>query len=129
MSAYVVQTAPSPRPLTAWSWSLAAAAIALAVISAIGMIVTQSDATGRTVADAAQAGHMAPLLAVAGAGLAMVLVVVGMIVTAVQAGRIQRSGGPRVLARSLIVMGLGLGLSVIVWIVIVTVWAMGPGAQ
>lgn len=125
MSAYVVQTAPSPRPVTAWSWSLAAAAIVLAVISAIGMIVTQSDASERTVADAAEAGQMAPLLVIAGAGLAMILVLVGMIVTAVQAGRVQRRGGPRVLARSLVVMGCGLGLAVILWFVVVTVWAMG----
>lgn len=129
MSAYVVQTAPSARPVTTWSWILATAAIVLAVISAIGMIVTQSEATERTVADAAEAGQIAPLLAVGGAALAMLVVLVGMIITAVLAGRIQRRGGPRALARSLVVMGGGLVLSVILWIVVVTVWAMGSGAS
>lgn len=129
MSAYVVQTAPSARPVTTWSWILATAAIVLAVISAIGMIVTQSEATERTVADAAEAGQIAPLLAVGGAALAMLVVLVGIIVTAVLAGRVQSRGGPRVLARSLVVMGGGLVLSVILWIVVVTVWAMGSGAS
>ena len=129
MSAYVVQTAPSARPVTTWSWILATAAIVLAVISAIGMIVTQSEATERTVADAAEAGQIAPLLAVGGAALAMLVVLVGMIITAVLAGRVQSRGGPRVLARSLVVMGGGLVLSAILWIVVVTVWAMGSGAS
>ena len=129
MSAYVVQTAPSARPVTTWSWILAAAAIVLAVVSAIGMVVTQSEATDSTVAEAAEAGQIAPLLAVGGAALAMLVVLAGMIVTAVLAGRVQSRGGPRVLARSLMVMGGGLVLSVILWIVVVTVWAMGPGSQ
>lgn len=118
-------SAPSARPLTAWSWSLSAAAIALAVISAIGMIVTQSGAGERAVANAAGTGQMAPLLVIGGAMLAMILVLVGMIITAVQAGRVQRRSGSRVLARSLAVMGGGLVLSVVVWIVVVTLWAMG----
>lgn len=100
------------------------AAVALAAISAIGMIATQSAASGRSVADATEAGQFGPVIVVGLAVLLMFCVVMGMIITAVVAGRVQRVGTRPVLVRCLLIMSGGLAASFIVWMAVVTGWAL-----
>lgn len=108
--------------MIAWSWVLSAAAVLMAVISAAGMITTQAAATESTVTDAAQAGQLALFFAVGASFLGLGLVVTGMIVTSVAAGRAQSRGRKGLVKRSLIIMGLGLSASFCAWVLTLLVW-------
>ncbi|SJN22454.1 hypothetical protein FM125_04125 [Micrococcus lylae] len=96
----------------------------MALVSAVGIVLTQQGSGHRTVADSLDAGSFGPLLAVGGACLGLVILVIAMVVTAVQAGDARTVSGGDLRGRVLLIMGGGLLVSFLVWVSAVTGWAL-----
>lgn len=124
MKPHALRATETHRPLTTRSWLLAGLAVVLALVSAVGIVVTQEGSGHRTVADSLDAGGFGPLLAVGGACLGVVVLLVAMVVTAVQAGDARTVNGGSLRGRVLMIMGGGLLVSFVVWVSAVTGWAL-----